>query len=255
MRKIRLTIQYDGTGYSGWQIQENEPTIQGEMEKALFTVTGEQIRIMGASRTDAGVHALEQVAGFETASTLENDVITRALNANLPHDIRVINACECPDDFHPRYSARHKIYSYLISHTSAYSVFLRRYSWNLPYTLKYDDMKEAAGFLLGTHDYSSFRASGCSSKNPVRSIESIDITVLSSVDFISFHFDGPAIKISIRARSFLRHMVRNIIGTLVETGRGKISPLKIKEILTSKDRCLAGQTAPACGLFLEKIDY
>lgn len=257
MRHIKLILQYDGSDYSGWQIQRKEKTIQSLMEDAVFTVTEERVRVTGAARTDAGVHAFEQVAAFKTQSSLEPHVLLRAVNANLPHDIRVINAEECTADFHPRYSAKSKTYSYIISYGGAYSVFLRRYSWQIPYELSRSigTMKEAANFLIGRHDFSCFRASGCNSKNPVRTISKLVISEFSSVEFMSFKVNIPVIKIGIQADAFLRHMARNIVGTLVEVGRGKISPLRVKEILESKDRCSSGPTAPACGLFLEKIDY
>jgi tRNA pseudouridine38-40 synthase len=255
MRNVRLTLQYDGTGYSGWQIQKNAVTVQGLLEDALFTVTGERTRVAGAARTDAGVHAFEQVASFNTLSGLDTDVLLRALNANLPHDIRIIAAGECPPDFHPRYSAKGKTYSFIISQRGPYSVFLERYSWNMPYALNCEAMREAASSLAGTHDFASFRASGCSSKHPVRTIHDIEISELPSVEFIGFRFITPVTRIRIRANAFLRHMARNIAGTLVEIGMGKRRPAEMKEILESQDRRLAGKTAPACGLFLEKIEY
>lgn len=255
MRHIKLTLQYDGTDYAGWQVQKNAATIQGHLEKTILTITGEHSRVTGAGRTDAGVHALEQVAVFRTQSSLEADVFRRAINAHLPPDINLIDAVECPAEFHPRYDAKSKTYSYVISGLGAYSVFLARYSWNLRGHLDIEAMKEAANYLTGEHDFSSFRASGCSSKNPVRKITGLEISAMDSIEFINFRLDIPAIKISITATAFLRHMVRNIIGTLVEAGRIKFPPSHIKKILDAKDRRVAGRTAPACGLFMEKIVY
>lgn len=255
MRNIKLTLQYDGTNYSGWQVQKNGTTIQGLLENALFTITGVQTKVIGAARTDAGVHALEQVASFKTESPLKSQVLLKAINGNLPQDIRVINTEDCQHDFHPRYDAKNKTYSYIISKTGPYSVFLERYSWNMPYRLKCNAMQEAAKYPVGEHDFSCFRASGCSSKHPVRTIHKIEVSELSSVEFIGFQFQAPIIKISITANAFLRHMARNIVGTLVEIGREKSPPEKMKEILKSKDRRTAGKTAPAQGLFLEKIEY
>lgn len=255
MKHIKLTLQYDGTDYSGWQVQKKERTIQQIIEDAIYTVTGERLRIIGAGRTDAGVHAFVQVAAFKTQSNLEPQVFLRAINANIPHDIRVINAEECSEDFHPRYSAKNKTYSYLISQIGHYSVFLKRYSWQISYRLNCDSMREAAGCLIGTHDFSCFRASGCSSKNPVRTIFKIEIVEDSFVDFMNFKFNVPLIKISIQADAFLRHMVRNIVGTLVEIGRGKQPVSYTKEVLGLKDRRFSGPTAPAQGLFLEEINY
>lgn len=255
MKHIKLTLQYDGTDYSGWQVQKKERTIQQIIEDAIYTVTGERLRITGAARTDAGVHAFAQIAAFKTQSNLEPRVFLRAINANIPHDIRVINTEGCSEDFHPRYSAKNKTYSYRISHKGAYAVFLRRYSWQIPYQLNSDSMREAAGCLIGTHDFSCFRASGCSSKNPVRTIFKIEISEFSSVEFINFKFNVPLIKISIQADAFLMHMVRNIVGTLVEIGRGKQPVSYTKEVLGLKDRRFSGPTAPAQGLFLEEIVY
>jgi len=255
MGHIKLTLQYDGTNYSGWQVQKKGATIQGLLEDALFTITGERTRITGAARTDAGVHALQQVAAFSTASLLEPHVFIKALNGNLPPDIRVLEADACENDFHPRYDAKDKTYSYIIYKTCAYSVFLEKYSWSIPCKLNSEAMREAALYLEGEHDFSCFRASGCSSKHPVRTIHAVEVNELPSVEFIGFHFNVPVIKISITANAFLRHMARNIIGTLVETGRGKYPPSWMKEVLQSKDRNLAGRTAPARGLFLERIRY
>ena len=255
MRNIRLTIQYDGTDYSGWQVQQNGTTIQGLLEKAVNTVTGEIIRITGAGRTDAGVHAFDQVAVFKATSRLEPEVMRNALNANLPLDIRVTNIKEVPDDFHPRYNAKNKIYSYLISRTGPYSLFLRRYSWHMSRQLDCASMKKAAGHLIGNNDFSSFQASGCSAKHPVREIIQINIDELKSIGFMGFTLDAPMIKISIKANAFLRHMARNIVGTLVEIGKGRLQPDDMVELLELKDRDKAGPTAPSCGLFLEKISY
>lgn len=255
MRQIKLILQYDGTGYSGWQVQDNQSTIQGLLEDAIFKVTGERIRITGASRTDAGVHAFAQVATFKTGSSLTPQVLQRAINANILQDIQVINAEESSADFHPRYRAKSKTYSYLISRAGDYSVFLRRYSWQMHFQLNADLMREAADYLAGTHDFSSFRASGCGAKNPMRTIFKIEVSELPSVDFMSFKFNVPLIKISLQANAFLRHMVRNIVGMLVEIGRGRHPASHIKEVLSLKDRSFSGPAAPANGLFLEEINY
>ena len=255
MRQIRLTLQYDGTDYSGWQIQKNGATIQGLLEDAVFSVTNERSKVIGAGRTDAGVHALEQVAVFETASALSTDVFFQALNANLPQDIGITSCEECPEDFHPRYRTKGKKYSYIISNKMPAPVFLKRYSWELGFHLDIGAMRKASEYLIGSHDFSSFQASGCSAKHPLRELNSITISNLPSLEFITFRIDTPVIKITIEGSAFLRHMVRNIVGTLVYTGRGKYPPEKMKEILESRDRRNAGPTAPACGLFLEKITY
>lgn len=255
MRRIKLILQYDGTHYSGWQVQARETTVQGLLENALAEITGVPTGVTGAGRTDAGVHALEQTAVFSTAAEHKPEVFLRALNAHLPDDIRVI-ACEVVSkDFHPRYSARNKTYSYLISSPGPYGVFLKRYSWHISYILDCNAMKKGAGYLIGEHDFSSFRASGCSSKHPFRDIIDLQILNLDSVGFMGFRFKTPLIKISITANAFLRHMARIIVGTLVDIGRGRIPPENVKTILDTKDRKAAGKTAPTCGLFLEKIKY
>lgn len=261
MRHIRLTLQYDGTNYSGWQVQGIEArnriiTIQGLLKDAIKKVTGEDTKVIAGSRTDAGVHALSQVASFRTSTYLKDETLKRALNANLPSDIRIIDVCEVDENFHPRYSARKKVYSYLIS-SEPHSVFLRRYTWQIRYDLsdKLDVMREASRCIIGEHDFSCFRASGCGSKNPVRVIYDVDITDHPSFDFLTFKLDAKLLKITISANAFLRHMVRNIVGTLYDIARGKFKPSYMKELLALKDRRYAGITAPAHGLFLERIIY
>lgn len=257
MKHIKLTLQFDGSGYSGWQVQENDRTIQGVLENALSAITKEDIRITGCSRTDASVHALEFVASFKTSSTMKPDEFLRALNSNIPQDIRVIDSEDCDEDFHPRYDAKSKVYSYIISTAVPQNVFLNRYAWQMPYreSLNVELMKESSKFLIGEHDFSSFRASGCGAKHPVRNVLSIEISETQSIDFMTFKFEVPVIKISIEANAFLRHMVRNIVGTLVDVGKGKTSPSQVKDILNAKDRSSAGKTAPGCGLFLEMVRY
>jgi len=255
MPKIKLTLQYDGTDYAGWQVQRNARTVQGELEKALLRITGEKRRITGAARTDAGVHAIHQVAAFNIESSIEPLVFVRAFNANLPPDIKVLSASYTDDRFHPRYSARSKTYTYVITREGEHSVFLRRFSWPIRYRLDIEAMKEAGGYLLGRHDFSSFRASGCTVKNPVREIMDINIRYEDRLSFMNFSFSVPSLIISIRANAFLRHMARNIIGTLVDIGRGRFHPQQMMDILNARDRSFAGITAPACGLFLERIEY
>ncbi|MDO8281240.1 MAG: tRNA pseudouridine(38-40) synthase TruA [Thermodesulfovibrionia bacterium] len=257
MRHIKLTLQFDGSGYSGWQVQEKDRTIQGVLESALSAITKEVIRITGCSRTDAGVHALEFVASFKTDSAMKPDEFLRAINSNIPQDIRVMNAEECDESFHPRYDAKSKRYSYIISTAVPQNVFLNRYAWQMPLRnpLDVNAMKEASKVLIGEHDFSSFRASGCGSKHPVRNVMSIEISEMPSIDFMTFKLNIPVIKVSIEANAFLRHMVRNIVGTLVDVGKGRTSPAQMEEILNAKDRSAAGKTAPSCGLFLENVRY
>jgi len=267
MRNIKLTIQYDGTNYNGWQIQKtdhraqktkhtkNIVTIQGLIQNAIKKITGEDLKVIGAGRTDAGVHAIEQVASFKTASKLHSDVIKRALNANIPDDIRIMDACDAKIDFHPRYDAKSKRYFYIILNSYVISPFLYRYAWKIPQKLNFQDMSSSIEFFKGTHDFSSFRASGCGAKNSIRTVTDISIEKLDAISFMNIKLDGHFLKISIEANAFLRHMVRNIVGTIVEAGKGRIKPFDINEIISSKERRLAGSTAPANGLFLEKTKY
>ncbi|MBI5025968.1 MAG: tRNA pseudouridine(38-40) synthase TruA [Nitrospirae bacterium] len=255
MRNVRLILEYDGLNYSGWQVQKKGLTIQSIIEDAVVRITGEKSRVTGAGRTDAGVHALQQVAAFKTLSHLSTDVLKRALNANLPEDVRAIDVNEMPLNFHPRYNAKGKIYFYLISQERYCPVFLRRYSWQIPYDLNFNAMREAAAYLIGEHDFKSFQGSGCSSKTTVRKTTTIELSEHSSLEFMTVRLDVPLIKIRIEGDSFLRHMVRNIVGTLVEVGRGKLTPLRVEEIIGLRDRRLSGPTAPAQGLFLEKVIY
>lgn len=255
MRHVRLVIEYDGTNYRGWQSQKEGGTIQDIIGEAIAATTGKRPRLTGASRTDAGVHALGQVAAFSTDSRLRPEVIMRALNAKLPPDIRILLAEETGADFHPRYCAQQKSYVYIISRSGSHSAFLSRYCWTIPYTLNLDEMGKAASLLIGEHDFSSFMGSGCSSKHQVRRIHTLQITRLPDISFMTASMRGDYIKIRIEANAFLRHMVRNIVGTLVEVGRSRITVAACREILASRDRTKAGPTAPARGLFLERIIY
>ncbi len=254
-----LNIQYDGSNYNGWQIQSPEKnkiiTIQGILQDAIYNLTGKYCNVIAAGRTDAGVHALSQIASFLTTSTLKTEVIKRALNAKLPHDIRIIEVIEREIDFNPRFDATSKIYSYFISHLDVVSPFIARYSWNIPYKLDIDAMLLSASVLVGRHDFSAFRGSGCGAKSPERTIFSLLIQPLNNIDFMTFSIKGEFIKITIEADAFLRHMVRNIVGTIFEIGRKRFKPEDMERILLIKNRTLAGQTAPARGLFLEKINY
>ncbi|NWF52527.1 MAG: tRNA pseudouridine(38-40) synthase TruA [Nitrospirae bacterium] len=255
MKKIKLLLEYDGTEYHGWQIQKNGLTIQGIIEDRLKKITGAKTKLIAASRTDAGAHALGQVVTFFTESCLDNEKIKKAINALLPKDIRVIDASEVNSTFHPRFDAKKKTYFYIISNQREISAFLYRYSWLVPHPLKIVYIRKASKVLIGKHDFSSFKGSGSNTKNNIREIFSISIKKLEEIEFMSVSIKGNFIKISIEADGFLRHMARNIVGTLVEIGKGRISVLDMEKILKSCDRRLAGPTAPANGLFLERIIY
>ncbi len=255
MRRIKLTIQYDGSAYSGWQIQPSGTTIQGLLQDCIYRLTGERVNVVGAGRTDAGVHAVEQVAAFDSGSRLHIDVMKRALNALLPHDIRVMGIGEAEKDFHPRYGARSKRYTYIIADMKDVPVFVNRFVWWIRFPLDVDAMRNASGHLAGRHDFSSFRGSGCGAKSPLREISLLDVGRSHEISFLFMRFQGDFIRVTMEADAFLRHMARNIVGTLVEVGRGRIKPERVKDILEMKDRRLSGPSAPAGGLFLEKIIY
>ncbi len=255
MRYIKLKIEYDGTNYHGWQSQKPGGTIQDVIQEKIQSITGEEVRLTGASRTDAGVHALEQVAVFSTRSHLDEAVIMRALNAKLPEDIRIMDAAETGEHFHPRYDAGKKSYFYIISENRRHSAFLHRYIWYVHFPLDIELMAKAASILLGEHDFSSFRGSGCSAKHPVRTIYAADIERIDEISFMTAVMRGNFIRFRIEGNAFLRHMVRNIVGTLIEAGKGSMSLETFNRVLQSRDRTTAGPTAPARGLFLEKITY
>jgi len=255
MRKIKLTIQYDGSSYHGWQVQPQGTTIQGLLEEVIGEITGERPQVTGSGRTDAGVHALGQVASFDSGSVLANDVLRRALNALLPRDVRITAVEDAPADFHPRYDAARKRYFYLVANTGTVPVFIDRYVWWLRARLDVEQMREAAVFLRGEHDFSAFRGAGCAAKDPVREVYILEVERFDRMELLFAGFPGPFVKISAEANGFLRHMVRNIVGTLAEVGRGRMRPEAVEEILLSGERRLAGPTAPARGLFLEEVSY
>jgi tRNA pseudouridine38-40 synthase len=255
MRNIRLLIQYDGSEYHGWQSQPNGVTIQEQLEESLEKITGARVNVIGAGRTDAGVHALGQCACFATASQLATDTLRDALNANLPADIRILTVYEAGESFHARFSAIGKTYVYIICTGRIASPFLQRYVWRLPYNLDIAAMRGAANLLLGRHDFSAFRGSGCSAKTTLRTLRLAAIEQRAGLEFMSMRIDGDFVVFRFEGDAFLRHMVRNMVGSLVEVGRGKMTPGDIAEILAKGDRTCAGPTAPAQGLFLERIGY
>jgi tRNA pseudouridine38-40 synthase len=255
MRYIKLLLEYDGTNYHGWQSQKSGGTIQDIVREKIFSITGEEVKLTGAGRTDAGVHALGQVAVFGTGSRLGPDVIMRALNAKLPSDIRIMDAEETGDGFHPRYDAVRKSYIYVISEDRRHSAFLHRYIWYVHSALDAERMAKAAALIIGEHDFSSFRGAGCGAKHPVRTVCKAEIARLNEMRFMTATFQGSFIRFRIEGNAFLRHMVRNIAGTLVEVGKGNVSVETFSRVFQSRDRRIAGPTAPAQGLFLEKITY
>lgn len=255
MRNIRLLIQYDGTGYSGWQIQPASVTIQGLIETFLGQITSQATDVVAAGRTDAGVHAVGQTACFKTSSKLSTAILQSALNALLPSDIRIMEVDEVDESFHARFSAKSKSYFYLVSTGKIVSPFVHRYVWRLPYRLDLKAMVQTLPFLSGTHDFSAFRGSGCGAKTTERTIYNASITELNAAEFMNLRLKGEFIMFRFEGDAFLRHMVRNLVGTVVEVGRGRILPEYVAKIIAGKDRRCAGPTAPARGLFLDSILY
>lgn len=255
MRNIKLVLEYEGTAYRGWQSQKEGPTVQSTLERCIAGLTGEQCHVMGAGRTDSGVHALGQVAAFKTSSELDAATIKRALNALLPPDIRVRAASEEDESFHPRYSSSLKTYFYLVSNTSHASPFLRRYVWRVPQKLDMGAMSRAAALLEGKHDFRAFMGAGSSVRSSERTLSMLSVEYLDGIGFLGAGIEGGFVRITVRGDGFLRHMVRNIVGTLVEVGRGKLEAEAVKGIIASGERSEAGPTAPPQGLFLEKVLY
>ncbi len=243
-RKFKLIIEYDGTRYHGWQVQLNGITIQEVLQNCLKKITGEERPVIGSGRTDAGVHAEAQAAHFETISKMTAQQFLMAFNSLLPHDIVIKQVDEVPDTFHAQRSAKRKIYRYTILNRQYPSALQHNRCLFIQYHLNIEAMRQAKTYLEGKHDFTAFRASNCEARNPVREINSIDIE--QDGDFIIIHCDG---------NGFLKYMVRNIVGTLVQVGRNKIKPEQIKTILESRDRKNAGPTARPYGLCLVKVFY
>lgn len=246
MPNFKLIIEYDGTDYHGWQRQKVTPTIQGTIEAALKTMTGRSVAVIGSGRTDAGVHALNQVANFSVATKLTPDIFKRGLNSLLPADIVIKDCKEVPDTFHSRYDAWSKIYDYRILNRSLPAAIFRKYAWHIKKCLDLGAMEAAMLNLKSKHDFSAFEASGSPRTQSVRTVVDVSFTAKDTDGYLVF---------SIEADGFLRCMVRNIVGSLVDVGMGKTSPKELREILLSKDRKQAGKTAPPHGLFLREVKY
>lgn len=243
-RNIKLTIEYDGTNYHGWQEQDKLQTIQACLEQAIYDLCKEKVVVYGAGRTDAGVHAKAQVANFHTESKIPDYAFAKALNTLLPEDIVIKHSQEVPESFHSQFAAKRKAYSYNIINRRMRPALDRRFFHWVWALLDVEKMQEGAGYLLGEHDFSAFEAANSPRKSNVRTIHSIQVS--RKDDYI---------KIQVEADGFLYHMVRNIAGTLIEVGKHKYPPECVKYILESKNRKFAASTAPARGLFLEYIIY
>jgi tRNA pseudouridine38-40 synthase len=242
--RLALGIEYDGTGFSGWQSQLGTRTVQGVLEQAISEVADHPVALVCAGRTDAGVHAVEQVAHFETRSRRPERAWTLGVNSNLPGDVSIIWARTAPPDFHARFAARSRSYRYWIMNSPLRPALLRSRAWWVRRPLDADSMHEAARVLLGSHDFSAFRAAECQAKSALRTVS--DISVIRQ---------GQLLCMDITANAFLHHMVRNIVGTLVVVGRGDASPEWVDEVLRGADRRAAGATAAACGLYLRRVEY
>lgn len=244
MKRIGLVVAYDGTNYCGWQVQPNGITIQGVLNETLTELLGEPVEVMGASRTDAGVHALGNVAVFDTNARMPGDKFSYALNQRLPEDIRIQLSEEVEPDFHPRYCDSEKTYEYRILNRRFPVPTERLYSYFYHYKLDVKKMKEATSFLIGRHDFASFCGSGAQVKSTVRTITSMDVWR-----------EGDIITIRVSGEGFLYNMVRIIVGTLLRVNEGKISLDQVRRALEERNRSLAGITAPACGLYLDEVFY
>jgi tRNA pseudouridine38-40 synthase len=245
MRNIKLMIEYDGTNYLGWQVQPKGATLQGIIEEKLGLLTGESIQLFGSGRTDSGVHAIGQVAHFKTQSQMDVHSMQRALNSLLPRDIVIQKIGEVGEGFHARRHSKSKIYEYRILNRNLRSAFQRGYAWHIPQKLNLTEVKKATQCLVGEHDFSSFRSAGSPTRTTVRRVIRAEWK-RGRDGFIRFE---------IEANGFLKQMVRAIIGTLVEVGKGKMNAEEFRKILESKDRKKAGPTAPAQGLFLKEVKY
>ncbi|MFH1351159.1 MAG: tRNA pseudouridine(38-40) synthase TruA [Pseudomonadota bacterium] len=244
-KNIRLILAYDGSRYHGWQRQKGMPTIQEEVETCIHKIINEPVKLIASGRTDAGVHALYQVCHFMTLSNIAPESLKRGLNALLPDEIFIKEAEYCPLNFHSRYNTKSKTYEYRILNRMEPDVFRRSYVWHIRRPLDLHEMKRCCFILLGKHDFSSFRSTGSGNLNPVREMMRSEIHGPAE-DILNFVFE---------ANGFLRHMVRNIVGTIVEVGRGRIGSQEFMKIFESRDRRMAGMKAPSQGLFLTMVRY
>jgi len=260
VRNLKLILSYDGSEFAGWQVQPGRATVQGTLASAIGRLTGENVLPQGSGRTDAGVHALAQVASFVTASSIPIENWVQALNDILPSSIRVLEAVEVPPEFHARKSARGKTYRYRIYRGPICPPFLARYVWHYPYPLDESAVMEAAATVAGEHDFTSFAA-----VDPERVERMAAAPKENGGDFVPTNVreifssawcrEGDELIYTVRGRGFLHHMVRNLVGTFVLVGKGTVSQQNFHQILASRNRSAAGPTAPASGLFLVNVEY
>lgn len=244
MRNIKLTIEYDGTNYNGWQKQKNGVTIQEELEKAIKKITNEDVEVIGSSRTDSGVHARGMVCNFKTSSRIPTERFREAINTKLPNDIAVLLSEEVNELFHARYNSKGKRYSYTIINRFEKVAINRNFSYHVKDELNIEKMKKTCEYFIGTHDFSAFKSTGSSVKTSIRTIYDMHIDV-----------SGQEIKLIVYGNGFLYNMVRIIVGTLIEVGRGKISCKEVESAIESGDRKVTGPCAPPNGLVLEEVYY
>lgn len=244
MRRIVITLGYVGSGYDGWQIQPDRDTVQSRVEDAVFALTGVKTSVVASGRTDAGVHAIGQVAHFDTPVSIPAKNFVKGLNRFLPPDIRVTKAEERDENFHARFSAHEKTYRYIVYACSAESALLAGRVWRVDYPLDADRMREAAAYLVGEHDFTSFMSTGADTKTAVRNVKSITITRR-----------GKEIRLTFTANGFLYNMVRLMTGAIVKAGSGKIAPEAIKDMLEARSKTAVTFVAPADGLYLVKVKY
>ncbi len=252
MRNFKIVLAYDGSEFSGWQVQPDAATIQGTLASAIGRVTGEKVLPQGSGRTDAGVHALAQVATFATGSPIPAQNLVKALNDILPPSIRVLEATEAPPDFHARKSVHAKTYRYRMYRRPICPPSLARYVWHYPYPLDEDAMRQAAASVIGEHDFTSFAA-----VDAERGREDETVSNVRAIFASSWEQGGQEEELVyvVRGSGFLHHMVRNLVGTFVLVGKGTIKPERVAEILSARNRSAAGATAPASGLYLASVEY
>jgi tRNA pseudouridine38-40 synthase len=242
--KIRITLEYDGSNYSGWQLQSGQDSIQARLEAALEQIFRQKIRVHGSGRTDAGVHALGQVAAFDLPRPFEPNDLQRAMNSLLPPDIAIVDLRTASDDFDPRRDARLRIYEYRVINRDRRSPFDFRYAWLVPAPLEFAAMNAGARRFLGEHDFAAFRSLGSDEKTTVRRI------------FVSeWRRDGDRFVYRVEATGFMRHMVRTMVATMIAVGRGKLAPAQITELIEARDRARVPASAPPGGLFLVEVRY
>lgn len=244
MKNIKLLIEYEGTNYSGWQKQRRRNTIQEEIERAIKKVTGEKVKLIASGRTDKGVHAKGQVANFRTHSTIPGENYKFALNIKLPEDIKILESCEVDIDFHARFCAKNKRYKYIIYNGKMPRPLYRNFSYHVNWDLDIDEMRDSLKYFIGYHDFESFKGPKTDTDTTMRTIYNIELQTYEEL-----------IEITIEGKSFLRNMVRIIVGTIIYIGMGRINKEDLPGIIKGKNRVLAGPTAPGQGLFLEKVYY